>query len=330
MPSAATSSWTQPVYHDYFADPFVWRHGDSYYAVGTGAREATGQIRGRIFPVLQSPDLRHWHHLGEALQPPDPGLGDTFWAPAVAYFEGVFYLYYSVGHADRGHHLRVARSSSPRGPYEDTGQPLLDPAAMPFAIDPHPFQDKDGSWYLFFARDFLDCSGNIRAGTALAMRALTRMTQLEPTERVVLRARFDWQRFRAGRPMYGALWDWHTLEGPCLVPHDGHYYCLYSGGCWENETYGVDYAVADWVTGPYIDDGAEGGPRVLRTVPPYRLGPGHNSWISAPDGTEYLVYHAWNPSRTLRQMHVDKFVWTANGPRCQGFESNPRGALPFP
>ena len=41
------------------------------------------------------------------------------------------------------------------------------PPECPFAIDPHPFQDADGRWYLFYATDFLDTEGGARAGTAL-------------------------------------------------------------------------------------------------------------------------------------------------------------------
>ena len=63
-------------------------------------------------------------------------------------------------------------------------------------------------------------------------------------------------------PMFGGIYDWHTLEGPCVRRHGGRYYCLYSGGCWQNDTYGVDYAVADHVLGPYTDSGNEDGPRV--------------------------------------------------------------------
>jgi len=44
--------------------------------------------------------------------------------------------------------------------------------------------------------------------------------------------------------MYGRVWDWHTLEGPFVRKHDGRYYCFYSGGRWETESYGVDYGVA--------------------------------------------------------------------------------------
>lgn len=318
--SVAKPSRTWPVYADYFADPFVWRHRDVYYAIGTGAREAKGQTVGRIFPVLQSSDLWNWHYVGGALMPPDEALGNTFWAPAIAFSEGTFYLYYSVGHGDKAHQLRVACSSQPQGPYEDTGEPLLATGAIPFAIDPHPFQDEDGRWYLFFARDFLDCSERVRAGTGLVVHPMRTMTEIDENGQVVLRARSEWQRFRANRPMYGSIWDWHTLEGPCVVRHDQSYYCFYSGGCWENETYGVDYGVADSVMGPYSDAESENGPRVLRTVSDRLVGPGHNSWIVGPDAAEYLVYHAWDLAGNRRQMCLSRLFWTSAGPRCEWFE----------
>ncbi len=119
--------------------------------------------------------------------------------------------------------------------------------------------------------------------------------------------------------MYGKYWDWHTLEGPCVRKHDGSYYCFYSGGRWEAENYGVDYGVARNVLGPYSDEGAESGPRILHTIPGQILGPGHNSITVGPDGqTEYIVYHAWDKEMTARQMCVDRLLWTPEGPRCDG------------
>jgi GH43 family beta-xylosidase len=119
--------------------------------------------------------------------------------------------------------------------------------------------------------------------------------------------------------MYGRNWDWHTLEGPCVCKHNGRYYCFYSGGCWQNDSYGVDYGVADNVMGPYSDAGNEDGPRVLKTVPNHVIGPGHNSIVRGPDGeTDYIVYHAWDKQMKLRRMFVDELSWTPGGPRCQG------------
>ncbi len=324
-------TYTNPIYPGYFADPFVWRYKGEYYAVGTGPAEASGEIkeaeaassamlgRFRIFPLLRSDDFVHWHYVSGALIPPDPDLGDSFWAPEVAFHDGRFYLYYSVGKEDKEHQLRVATSSHPLGPYTDTGKSLVDPQAFPFTIDAHAFEDDDGQWYLFYARDFLDLEGGRRAGTALVVDRMLDMTTLAGTPTTVARARYDWQLYMADRTMYGGQWDWHTLEGPSVVKRDGRYYCFYSGGRWETETYGVDYCVADHPLGPWDDAGSERGPRVLKTVLDQVVGPGHNSIVKGPDNvTDYIVYHAWDPLRTARRTCIDRLLWTPDGPRANG------------
>jgi beta-xylosidase len=318
LSTAAPRTQPNPVYSGYFADPFVWQHAGEYYAIGTGLLEASGKTLGKVFSILHSKDLWTWQFASHALTRPDPALGDTFWAPEVAYADGRFYLYYSVGFEDKNHQLRVAVSDRPQGPYQDAGQALLDAKSCPFAIDPHPFRDDDGQWYLFYARDFLDTSSNFRAGTALAVARLKTMTELENVGAVVLRATRDWQRFLKDRAMYGQTWDWHTLEGPCVRKKDGRYYCFYSGGRWETDCYGVDYGVADQVMGPYSEEGAGECARVLKTVPGEVLGPGHNSITVGPDGQDYMVYHAWDKNMKARQMFIDKLIWTPDGPRCDG------------
>ena len=306
-----------PVFDEYFADPFVWRHGGEYFAIGTGEREASGHPGEMVFPLLRSNDLREWERAGRALLRPDHSLGINFWAPEVVFAEGKFWLYYSTGFGDTRHQLRVASSDTPLGPYQDRDCALLDPGSCPFAIDAHPFRDEDGQWFLFYARDFLDAENGLRPGTALKVARMKSMTELEDEGVVVLRARHDWQRFEANRLMYGARYDWHTLEGPFVRKHGGHYYCFYSAGRWENETYGVDYAVAENVLGPYSSEGNENGPRLLRTISGQLIGPGHNSIVTAPNGDDFIVYHAWDAPMRARRMFIDRLVWTSEGPRCR-------------
>jgi len=299
-----------PVYSEPFADPFVWRHDGVYYAIGTSQG-----TRDMEFALLMSSDLVDWESVGHALVPVDRRLGSDYWAPEVASHNGKFYLYYSVGHGDKGHHVRVAVSGRPEGPYMDNGCPLTDLSSCPFAIDASPFRDDDGQWYLFYARDFLDCEGRYRAGTGIVVDRLIDMTRLGGEERIVARAQHDWQMYRANRPMYGGIYDWHTLEGPYVRKHDGRYYCFYSGGCYQNDTYGVDYVVADSVIGPY--SGMSDLARVLHTMPGRLIGPGHNSIVTGPDGqTEFIVYHAWDELHTGRRMHASELIWSAEGPRA--------------
>ncbi|HWJ07092.1 MAG TPA: glycoside hydrolase family 43 protein [Steroidobacteraceae bacterium] len=318
-----------PVYPEYFADPFVWRTDECYCAIGTGAAEAAGATRSSreptVFPLLRSDDLQSWRPAGHALVRPDAALGNAFWAPEVACCDDTWYLYYSVGHDDRAHQLRVAVAETPTGPYVDSGA-LTTVDEVPFAIDPHPFRDDDGQWYLFHARDFLDTidehGAPVRAGTALVVSPMASMLSLTGEVRTVARARCDWQRFAADRPMYDARYDWHTLEGPFVVRHDDRYYCLYSGGCWQDHSYGVDYAFATSALGPWRDDASNEGPRVLRTAPGRLLGPGHCSVFTGHDGvTRYLAYHAWDAAMTARRLCIEELVFTSAGPRVAGAAS---------
>lgn len=311
-----------PVYPGYFADPFAWSHNGTYYAIGTSEVEDSGaadaQGREMVFPLLKSSDLVSWTRMHtNALLRPDKAYGDTFWAPEIAYHNGLFYMYYSVGHRDKQHVLRVAISESAEGPYRDECA-LTSLDDCKFAIDAHPYRDDDGQWYLFYACDFLDSDASTRAGTALVVDRMESMTKLAGKPQVVLRARSDWQRFMADRPMYDNIYDWHTLEGPCVVKRNDLYYCFYSGGRWEDDTYGVDYGVASSVMGPYSDHGNELGARVLNTAE-NMIGPGHNSILRSADSKMLIVYHSWDADRSARRMFVDELNWTEDGPRVCGY-----------
>ncbi|MFN7138175.1 MAG: glycoside hydrolase family 43 protein [Limisphaerales bacterium] len=325
-------SYKNPVYNQYFADPFVWKHEGRYYAIGTGpvanvdhtiheedltSSDFLGEEM--AIPVLTSDDMVEWKYSGGALRVSAGFKGKPFWAPEVAFHDGHFYLYYSTALEGLRHMLRVAKSRFPEGPYEDVGKLIGATDDCPFAIDGHAFLDDDGQWYLFYARDFLDQEEGARAGTALVVDRLIDMTRLAGEEKTVLRSRCNWQLFKAQREMYGKVWDWHTMEGPCVRKKDGLYYCFYSGGCYQNDTYGVDYGIAKNVMGPYSDEGNEEGPRVMKTIPGRVLGPGHNSIVLGPDNkTEYLVYHAWDLEMKARRMCIDRLEWTKEGPRCVG------------
>lgn len=316
--AATRQVYTNPVYRGSMPDPTVIRHGDYYYAFGT-----TGQARkadGRIFTALRSKDLVNWESLGGALVAPSPNLKMEYWAPEAAECNGKFYLYYAMGGVEpEKFALRVAISDRPEGPYTDTGTPLVDCETNRFTIDPYPFRDDDGQWYFFYARNFPKAEPGVHPGTAIVVDKLVDMTRLAGDCHVVVRARYDWTLYEANRRMdvYNGTFNWHTIEGPCVVKHDGRYYCFYSGANYQTTRYGVDYVVADHPLGPYT--GQSDHARVLHNVPDHVRGPGHHSIVTGPDGKDqYIVYHAWNPGMKVRWMCVDKLVWTPEGPRCQG------------
>ncbi len=322
-------TYQNPVWPDYFADPFVLRWQGEYYAYGT--RESidyTLESENKVFPVMRSMDLVHWQHIGFAMAPLDDSsdtpTNSAYWAPEVAEHNGRFYMYYSacVGESDEGHRLRVAIADHPSGPFRDTGTVFLPDEN--FTIDAHPFRDpRDGRWYLFFAKDFFD--ERVGTGTAVVPLSDDMMSVAGPVT-TVLRASADWQIYQRDRTIYNQSWSaWHTVEGPFVVEHEGLYYCFYSGGAWHTSAYGVSYGVADNVLGPYRDEWSAAGPSVLQGISGKVLGPGHNSVVRGPDNqTDFLVYHAWDVGQTARRLFIDPIVWTAEGPRCNGPTSDPQ------
>ncbi|MCU1569374.1 MAG: glycoside hydrolase [Naasia sp.] len=296
---------TGPVYPGYFADPFVLKLDSGYVAYGTG--EGPGE---RAFEALTSPDLLRWTSIGRVLERLPEEAGDEYWAPEVAHADDRYWMYYSVGHGISGHHLRVAVCDSALGPFVDCGVNLT-PGEL-FAIDPHPFRDVDGSWYLYFARDVLEAE---RPGTHLAVAPLASMTTLAADATRVLSPNDDWQIYERRRVMYGATYDWHTLEGPSVVRRHDRYWMTFSGGAWTGPGYGVSWAVSDAPLGPW-EHAPVGTPPLLASGPGL-VGPGHNSLVVAPDGSDAIVFHAWNADRTARQMWVGPIRFGRGGPALE-------------
>jgi arabinan endo-1,5-alpha-L-arabinosidase len=313
----ATVTYTNPVYAADMPDPSVKKLGAYYYAFGTTANRRLPD--GRIFTLLRSRDLVHWEQLGGALVSSFTNADYQYWAPEITKANGKYYLYYAMGDEAPEHFvIRVAMSDKPQGPYLDSGAVLTDSQTNRFTIDPFPFRDDDGQWYLFDACDFPYDSLGYHAGTGIEANRLLNMTTASNDCRVVVRPAFDWTLYQAHRRMdvfHRTFAAWHTIEGPCVVKHDSKYYCFYSGANWRTPRYGVDYVVADHPLGPYT--GAGDHARVLHSVPGKIFGPGGISIVTGPDGkTQFIVYHAWNHEMTERQMCVDKLDWTPDGPRC--------------
>ena len=130
-----------------------------------------------------------------------------------------------------------------------------------------------------------------------------------------------------------ALWLWMYRLGTYhfaevekgVLYRDGKYHCLYSGGAWHSENYGIGFATASDPLGPWVDDMAVHGPTVLKGAPPKVVGPGHNSVVLGPDDrTLFCVYHAWDEGHTARRMCIDPLIWTETGPKCDGPSTTPR------
>jgi GH43 family beta-xylosidase len=297
-----TMTYQNPVYPKSFPDPFVLKYCGEYWAYCT----ATWRD-GRWFGVLRSRNLVDWEELGGALEPL-PGEWPCQWAPEVSYLDGVFYLYYSLGN-EATMHIRVATAAHPAGPFRDSGRILT---SEPFAIDAHVFADDDGTRYLFYATDYID---HEYIGTGTARSKMIDPYTLEGPAVPVTRARHDWQVYDPNRAEKGGV-RWHTIEGSFVLKHKNHYYQMFSGGNWQNVSYGVSYALADDLNTQeewwQVADGVKVRP-ILQTLPGIVIGPGHNSVVRGPDNRQlFCVYHRWDVDSSARVMAIDPLDWAGD------------------
>jgi GH43 family beta-xylosidase len=287
-------SFCNPVFDRSFPDPFVIKFCGEYFGFATGFGPD-----GRVFPVIRSSDLVNWELVGSAMDP-IASQPPYYWAPEAVYYNGKFYLYYSCGN-ETLMEIRVAVSERPDGGFVDSGHVLT---TEEFAIDAHVFVDSDGERYLFYATDFLE---HTHIGTGTVVDRMIDPFTLAGDPVPVTRAKFDWQVYDPNRAEKGGV-RWHTVEGPTVLERKGKYFEMFSGGNWQNDSYGVSYAVSPTIiSANEWEQSADGDSihPIMKTMPGSVIGPGHNSVVVGPNNRElYCVYHSWVGSE--RVMAIDR------------------------
>lgn len=306
-------------------DPYIIRYNGMYYCYASAEDNTPG------VPVLRSKDLINWEHLGYCLM--EEGH-QSYWAPCVAYHNGIFYMYYSSrakGEEDVHYEwLKMATSTKPEGPFKY--QKTL---FNTFSIDAHVVKDEDGQWYLFYSpNNFLGIDYE-RPGTVILVDRLIDMMTPEGNPKLVVKPSIDEEIFERNR--FGDGRDWHTIEGAFYMKRKGNAYVMYSGNAYTHKYYFVGYSVnkndkacniKDMVWDKYPDS---------YTYSPFLTGKGkvtgtgHNSVIKAPDNiTDYVAYHGRNYEVFNRYMRIDKLMWAGDKMWLGGPSSEKQDAPAMP
>jgi beta-xylosidase len=297
------TTYTNPVYGHDFPDPFVLEEAGRYYAYGT-------QTQGTGFQLLESPDLIRW--TPRPLNFPVPWARQHYWAPEVTRHEGRFYLTYSaLDPTTRKHHIAIATASRPTGPFTHRAILVRGDENRVGVIDAVIAFD-DGRPFLIYSEE-------------TPRRIVLR--ELEPD---LLAARPEVHELI--RP--DQTWERGVVEAPTVVKRNGVYHLFYSGGPYQGTRQGGHYAVSHAssrsLLGPYRKS-----PRpLLESVEGKVYGPGHQCILRKPDGSWWVLYHAWdaegqprygeNPhGRTLR---IDRLEWDGDTPRILGPTITPQPA----
>lgn len=268
--AAQGGGFRNPVEPTNHPDPAVlWADGSFYLYSTNGSR-------GRM-PVLRSPDLVDWTVVGDGMPDIAPwSVSGWHWAPEVIQVGERFLSYYTARRADiEQQAVSVAVSDSPTGPFsDDRSTALISQTDEGGSIDASPFRDRDGSLWLLWKND----------GNAADLPSYIYVQRLSDDG---LQLRGEPQRIIGMDQPYEV----YTIEGASVIIHQNTYYCLYSTGEYWNDSYGVCWATAPSITGPWTKP----GDGLILTSNEVADGPGHGMPIKVGPHWWY-VYHAWQPS----------------------------------
>lgn len=288
--------YQNPVEPKSHPDPAVLEADGAFWLYSTAG--AMGAM-----PVLTSPDLITWTEVGNGMPViASWSVSGRHWAPEVIQVGDRYLSYYTARRGDMNQQaVSVSVAESPAGPFVDNRtSPLIGQVDEGGSIDASPFRDADGSLWLLWKND-----GNAQGKPSyIYLQGLTD-DGLELTG--------EPQRIIGMDQPY----EIYTIEGASVIIHKGVYYCLYSTGEYWKNTYGVCWATAPAITGPWT----KGGDGPILAGNDVAAGPGHGMPIKVGPHWWYL-YHAWQPDAVGgppgRLVWLSRLKFTGNGPVIDG------------
>ena len=307
LPVVAECTFTNPVAAG--ADPWVVKHGASYYSVQSRDNGIYVAKSDRLTRAFDNP-VRVW-------AAPDTGWNRTnVWAPELHFIDGRWYVYYAAGRAGPPFiHQRSGVLESvgddPQGGYVDrgmldTGDDATTPAEHRWAIDVNVGRI-GGQLYAVWSGWERDASTD-RTPQHLYIARMSNPWTIA-TNRVKLSSPVEsWER--------GTELD--LQEGPTFLEHGGQWFIIYS----TRESWLKEYRLGQLRLAPGADplnpaSWTKSGPVLEGTDGVF--GSGHASFTTSPDGTEsWIAYHAKTSTTPgwERVIRLQKFDWnTDNSPR---------------
>lgn len=217
-----------------------------------------------------------------------------YWAPSVIKYQGRYYVYVSSSTDDEFEYMHAAVADSPLGPFVDAKC-----FYKRFSIDSHVVETEKGL-FLWYSEDNTACD---RIGTRIFIdKLIDPMTPAnEPKE--VLVPTMDEEIFMRNR--FGDGKDWHTIEGAFWFREGDWQYLMYSGGCYDNESYHIGYATAksdeeDLTKVDFVKHTAGGAFDPVMIKNDFEEGTGHHSVIKYR-GEYYAIYHGRDPISEKRE-----------------------------
>ncbi len=274
------------------ADPWVIKHNGTYYycwsrnnGVAVIAADSIDKI------TRENPSQVYVAPRGQM-------YSKEYWAPELHYINGKWYIYVAADDGTNANHRMYVLqgiSQDPTKPFRFVGQ-ITDPTNK-WAIDGTVLQLGSELYFVWSG-----WQGNTDVDQRLYIAHMS-----DPTT-------IDSERVEISRPTES--WEGRINEGPTAVFNGDDTYIVYSA----NASYGANYCLAYLkLTG---DDPMDPRSWTKSSTPFLQRsmvanGPGHCSVVPAPDGSQWVVFHANLPTEPVgwkgRSVWTQKLTFTDDG-----------------
>ena len=265
------------------ADPYVCRYGESYYFTASVPEYDRIVIRraGTLKGLRDAQEVCAWRKHDEG------DMSFHVWAPELHLIDGRYYIYFASSRKDDIWALRpwvlACKGSDPLADeWEELG--MMQPADndiysfRAFSLDATILENR-GEMYFLWAE-------KVSVGIQISNIYIARMespTKLATPQVLLITPDYEWERVN--------IW---VNEGPAAIHHDGRIFLTYSASAT-----GKEYCMGMLSIGEdedLLDPRAwrkEKEPVLAADEKMGFFGPGHNSFVSTPEG-DVCVFHARN------------------------------------
>jgi len=298
-------------------DPSIVYRDGYYYMTFTHNGTDVMVMKSRTLDFHQAQRKVIWY------PPVDTRYSANIWAPEIQYLRGKWYIYFA---ADDGHnenhrmYVLEADTEDPLGTYSFKGQ-LTDDTDK-WAIDGLVLEHDNQLYYIWSGWE-----GEVNIAQNTYIAAMSDPLTVSGPRILLSKPDMEWER--AGGPPY-------INEGQAILQKDGRVFLMYSGaGSW-TPFYSLGMLTLEPGDDPLVASNWKKSKQPLLQMDDEAgvYGPGHNTFVSSPDGTEeWIVYHAtsgihdgWNN----RKARAQKIVWDEEGNPQIGKPLALDSAIPVP